>query len=109
MATPVDPHRIAAFIASAEDDSRTKRGRPLDRDELAQLLRWYPDCTREPSQDPDGMIKFEHSPVDLSVPANDDGNWDGKQSRSEGPGHPEAVGASGHEKHRSGPPDTAAC
>ncbi len=68
VATPVDPHRIAAFIASAEDDSRTKRGRPLDRDELAQLLRWYPDRTREPSQDPDRRIEFEPSPVDLSVP-----------------------------------------
>ena len=35
VATPKDPPRAAAFIATAEERSRTERGRSLTRDELA--------------------------------------------------------------------------
>jgi hypothetical protein len=47
--TPRDPERVAAFIAAAEKDSRAAHGRFLTRDELAQLLRAYPDRVRGPS------------------------------------------------------------
>ncbi len=43
VATPKSPSPAAALIASAEERSRAEQGRSLTRDELADLLRQYPD------------------------------------------------------------------
>lgn len=56
VSTPKDPVGAAASIASAEQRSRTERGRSLTRDELAQLMRQVPDRVRGPSA-PDDDIR----------------------------------------------------
>jgi hypothetical protein len=43
VATPEDPQRIAALIATAETECQSTRGRPLTRDELGRVLREYED------------------------------------------------------------------
>lgn len=67
-ATPRDPVGAAAFVASAEQRSRAERGRPLTRDELAQLLRQLPNRVRGPSAPDDDMrTVLKPSPVDSSI------------------------------------------
>ena len=55
VATPEDPHRVAAFIATAEKHSRTERGRPLTRDELAAAAEVVSGSRWEPSSRDDDM------------------------------------------------------
>jgi hypothetical protein len=51
VVTPTDPERIATVIAGADAECRAANGRPMTRDELAQLLRQHPDRARGVSAD----------------------------------------------------------
>lgn len=61
VATPRDPVGAAAFIVSAQQDSRAERGQPLSRDELAALLRQMPDRAPLSSDEDDSMLVV-HAP-----------------------------------------------
>ncbi len=65
VASPKDPQRVAAFIAAAASEL----GRPLDREELARVLRQYPDRAGNPqsSHTHDRRSELNSSRVDSSV------------------------------------------
>jgi hypothetical protein len=46
VALPRNPAGAAAFIATANERGRAERGRSLDRDDLAEMVRHHPDRAR---------------------------------------------------------------
>jgi hypothetical protein len=66
--TPKDPDRIAGVIARANEESEVALGRPLTRDELAKLLRSYPDRVRGPSETIDEeFVEVDHPPAARAI------------------------------------------
>lgn len=66
--TPNDPGRIAKVIARADEESRIAHGRPITRDQLAQLLRSYPDRVLGPSEAiKDEFVEADHIPPGPAV------------------------------------------
>jgi hypothetical protein len=55
VASPKDPDRVAAFIAAAKAD----RGGVLDRDDLAEILRAFPDSAEAAASDQPNLERIE--------------------------------------------------
>jgi len=68
VASPMDPDRVAAVIAAAENDTQTKLARPMTREELGQELQRYEDGSMGPySRMQDRPTEVDASPSDSSV------------------------------------------
>jgi len=65
VASPKDPHRVAAFIAAAENASRSELRRGLTREELGLVLERYPSSVGEPSSR--RRTELDRRQVDSSV------------------------------------------
>ena len=92
VASPKAPQRVPALIGAAASE----RGRPLTRDELAEVLQQLPiDADAASFQDNDGLNRARTQSGGLVRPGSRRGNWHGKQKRAEGRGRPETARAAG--------------